>query len=63
MSELKIIGWFIWLAFSIMLVFDVVGFRALCNFFPEGKRWWHIHAQLASLVFFALAVLCNPWTS
>jgi hypothetical protein len=61
MEALKIIGWFLWLIVSIMAVFELIGFSGLTRMFPEGQRGWHFPAQLASLAFFAGAVLCNPW--
>ena len=61
MEALKIIGWFVWLLLSIALVFQFVGFSGICNMFPEGKRAWHLPAQLAAMTFFAAAAICNPW--
>lgn len=61
MEALKVIGWAAWLIFATLLVFQFVGFRTMCEFFPEGKRAWHLPAQLVALAFFAAAVLCNPW--
>ena len=55
-------GWVIWLWLSIGLVFDLVGLRGLVQMFPEGKKWWLLPVQIASLAFFALAVLFNPWS-
>ncbi|PRC92620.1 hypothetical protein [Solimicrobium silvestre] len=62
MSELKTISWLVWLLVSIWLVFHFIGFGGLCAMFPEGKRAWHLPAQLASLAIFAAAILCNPWS-
>lgn len=61
MDALLVIGWFVWVVFAIALVFAIVGFRGLVQMFPEGRRFWHLPAQLASLAFFAAAVLCHPW--
>ena len=63
MNELLTIGWFLWLIFSISGVFYFIELTGLCNIFPEGRRGWHFPAQLASLAFFAAAVLCNPWSN
>ena len=53
--------WFLGFALSIHLVFMFVGFSGLTNMFPEGKRVWHLPAQLLTLVFFAAMVLYNPF--
>lgn len=62
MSALLHIGWAVWLLLSIALVFKMVGMRLMVNFFPEGQRWWQFPAQLASLGFFAAAVLNHPFS-
>jgi polyferredoxin len=61
MEALKVIGWAAWVGFATLLVFQFVGFRTMTEFFPEGKRAWHLPAQFGTLAFFAAAVLCNPW--
>lgn len=62
MEALKVIGWFIWLLLSILLVFEFVGINGICNMFPEGRRAWHRPAQFAALALFAAAAICNPWS-
>ena len=61
MSALLAIGWAVWLFMAVVLVLDVVGWRGLTNMFPEGWRWWHLPAQLATLAHFAAVVHFNPW--
>lgn len=61
MEALKVLGWFLALLFTHALVFEFVGYRAMTNFFPEGRRWWHLPVQLFSLAAFAAVVLLNPW--
>lgn len=56
MSSLYAIGWFITL-----VIFHFVGFSGLTSMFPEGERGWHFPAQIASLVFFAIVILANPF--
>ena len=63
MTAVLNIAWFVGFALSIHLVFMFVGFNGLTNMFPEGKRVWHLPAQLATLIFFAGMVLCNPFTT
>lgn len=53
--------WLILLAFSIYLVFVLVGMRLMVQFFPEGRRWWQTPVQLLALMFFALVVLYQPF--
>lgn len=55
------IGWFLLLAVSILSVFELVGMRSMVNFFPEGRRWWQLPAQLASLGVFAAIVINHPF--
>ncbi len=61
MEALQTIGWFLWLLLAIALLFELVGYRAMTVWFPEGRRAWHLPAQLGSLAFFAAAVLHHPW--
>ena len=61
MSALIAIGWFLWLCLSVVLVFHFVGMSSIVNMFPEGRRRWHLPAQLFTLAFFAAAVLCHPF--
>lgn len=53
--------WFLGTCLSIVMVFQFVGYAGLTLMFPEGRRLWHFPAQLASLAFFALMVLINPF--
>lgn len=62
MEALKVLGWAAWLLLSIALVFEFVSYSGLTRMFPEGRRAWHLPAQLGSLAFFAAAAICNPWT-
>lgn len=61
MNSLFAISWFLLLLLSMVLIFNFVGMRAMCDFFPEGRRWWQFPAQLASLAFFAAVVLNHPF--
>jgi drug/metabolite transporter superfamily protein YnfA len=61
MSSLYAIGWFLLLAVSILSVFELVGMRTMVNFFPEGRRWWQLPAQLVSLAIFAVIVISHPF--
>jgi len=61
MTAVISIGWFIWLIIAVLTVFHFVGFSGLTSMFPEGRRWWHIWAQLGSLALFAACVLCHPF--
>jgi len=61
MSSLFAIAWFLMLCMSIFAVFHVIGFSGLTRMFPEGKRWWHLPVQLASLAVFAAVVLNHPF--
>lgn len=61
MSSVYSIGWFVALLVSIWLVFVLVGSRGLTTMFPEGRRWWHLPLQLASLALFAVVVLFHPF--
>ena len=61
MNALLNISWFLAFAWSIWLVFEFVGFAGLTRMFPEGKRAWHLPAQLLTLVFFGAMVLYNPF--
>lgn len=61
MSGLYAIGWFLLLAVSILSVFELVGMRSMVSFFPEGRRWWQLPAQLASLAIFAAIVINHPF--
>lgn len=58
---LHAILWFIGLIIAIFVVFEVVGMRLMCNYFPEGRKAWMLPAQLASLAFFAAVVLLHPF--
>lgn len=46
---------------SAVMVFQLIGYAGLTRMFPEGKRIWNFPAQLASLAFFAMMVLLNPF--
>jgi TRAP-type C4-dicarboxylate transport system permease small subunit len=61
MNALLNISWFLGFVFSIILVFHYIGFSGLTSMFPEGKRAWHLPAQLLTLVFFGAMVLYNPF--
>lgn len=61
MSNLYAIVWFLLLAFSILSVFELVGMRSMVNFFPEGRRWWQLPAQLVSLAIFAAIIINHPF--
>lgn len=61
MVALKIIGWFVLLLLSIAAVFNLVGMRLMVGYFPEGRRWWMLPAQLLSLAVFAAIVLFHPF--
>jgi|GEM_PF-3172294 len=61
MNEMYVIFWAAWLLLAIELVFQFVGMRLMVAYFPEGRRWWMLPAQLGSLAFFATAVLFSPW--
>ena len=61
MTAVLNIFWFLGFVLSCLTVFHFIGFTGLTNMFPEGKRGWHLPAQLASLAFFATMVLCNPF--
>lgn len=61
MIVIKHIGWFLWLLLSIYIVFQFIGMHLMVSYFPEGRRWWQFPAQLASLAFFATAVLYHPF--
>lgn len=63
MNALLVIAWFIALLLSIGAVFQFVGLRAMLQFFPEGRRWWTLPTQLASLACFAAVVHFQPFTS
>jgi len=60
-EELKTIGWFISTLSSIWLIFAFVGMNGITDMFPEGKRWWHLPAQLGTIAFFAVMVLLHPF--
>jgi drug/metabolite transporter superfamily protein YnfA len=60
-SAAKVVVWFLVLLFSMHLVFEVVGLRRMVQFFPEGRRWWMLPAQLVSLAIFAAVVLNHPF--
>lgn len=62
MNSLYAILWLIMLAVSMACVFQYVGANSMCNFFPEGCRWWLLPAQLAALAFFAAVSIMNPWS-
>ena len=61
MNAIYAIGWFLLLAASILAVFELVGTRLMVTFFPEGRRWWQLPAQLASLGVFAAIVINHPF--
>lgn len=61
MSALLAIGWVLRLFVSVVLCLDLIGMRSMCSFFPEGRRWWMLPAQLAALAHFAAAVRFTPW--
>lgn len=61
MNAMYAIGWFIAAVISTVIVFQVIGFSGIVRVFPEGKRWWHLPAQLGSLAFFAAVVLLHPF--
>lgn len=53
--------WFIGIIFSILLIFEFIGYNDLTRMFPEGHRPWHFWAQIGSLAFFATLVHFHPW--
>lgn len=61
MQSFLIIGWFIGFVVSILGVYQFVGMHLMVSFFPEGKRWWQIPAQIVSLALFAAFVLFHPF--
>lgn len=61
MTELMAILWFIMLLLSVAAVFNFIGSALMVQFFPEGRRWWQLPAQLLSLAFFGAMVLLNPF--
>lgn len=61
MNALFAIAWFVGLSVSVLLVFEFVGNAGITRMFPEGRRWWHLPVQLASLTLFAAVVLFHPF--
>lgn len=61
MSPLYTLGWSILLLLSMWFVFEAVGMRLMCLYFPEGRRWWQLPLQLVSLAVFAAVVLAHPF--
>lgn len=61
MDALKIIGWFLWLCFAMLVLAEAGQVGAMIRMFPEGRRWWTGPAQVAAMGFFASAVLCHPF--
>jgi hypothetical protein len=61
MAPLLSMIWLVVFVFSIMLLFHFIGIARLTDMFPEGRRWWHIWAQLSAIAFYTIIVLINPW--
>lgn len=61
MNAVIAIGWAVALAVSVMAIFALVGMHGMVSFFPEGRRWWQLPAQLLSLALFAAVVLNHPF--
>jgi hypothetical protein len=61
MPALKVILWLGWLWISWRSVFVFVGAEDMTQMFPEGRRWWLLPSQIASLGMFAACVLCHPF--
>lgn len=61
MEAFLTIMWFLGTCLSTAMVFQFVGYARLTIMFPESRRLWHFPVQLASLAFFALMVLINPF--
>ncbi|NTF18210.1 hypothetical protein G6L37_07305 [Agrobacterium rubi] len=61
MTSMYAIGWFIGMIASVWLIFHMVGFSGVTRLFPEGRRWWHLPTQLASLAPFAVLILFHPF--
>ena len=61
MIALKAIGWFILMLFSIVFMFQFIGYAGLTSMFPEGKRWYHLPLQLGSIAFYTIVVMHHPF--
>lgn len=61
MSSLFALNWFLMLCVSVVAVFQLIGISSAVSLFPEGRRWWHFPAQIASLAIFAAVVLNHPF--
>jgi hypothetical protein len=61
MTALLSIAWFLALLLSVCAVFQFVGMRLMVSYFPEGRRWWMLPAQLGSLALFAALIHYNPF--
>ncbi len=61
MEAVKVLAWAFWMLVSVWAVFALIGSAGLVAMFPEGRRWWQLPAQWASLGMFSAAVLCHPF--
>jgi hypothetical protein len=55
--------WIVALVYSICLIFNLVGVYGLVKFCPEGDRKWLFPAQLASIGFYTVIIIFNPFTN
>jgi hypothetical protein len=55
------LAWLIALGLSVLAVLELVGMRLMVCYFPEGRCWWQVPAQFASLAAFAAVVHFNPF--
>lgn len=53
--------WVVAALVAIRLVYRTVGIHYMVCMFPEGRRWWQLPAQMASLGFFAAVALFHPF--
>ena len=56
-----IVLWAIGLLVSLFFTYQTFGWTLMCNYFPEGKRWWMPWAKFVSIASYTALIVFRPF--
>lgn len=61
MEAVWVIVWLAAMLTAIVAVYQTVGVHLMVQYFPEGKRWWMLPAQLLAIAVFGVICAFHPF--